>query len=182
MDTTTWTCPKNPFGHDWNGGTTCRSCDATRTASEALASLLAGREGWDETRAAALVDQHRAQVLHEAKDLSEEIARRLFSSTREVAQQRSAGARTVSWELDLLAKGISELADEAADFFQPGHTYKHEAWTFRCDAITTHPDTGERTVLGWFRFRNDSWRPLSCGEAEWAEGVWTDITGTENQR
>lgn len=67
MDTTTWTCPNNPFSHDWNGGTTCRSCTATRTAGQAITSLLAGPEGWDTTRAAALVDQHRAEVLAEAK-------------------------------------------------------------------------------------------------------------------
>jgi len=135
MDTTNWVCPNMPFGHDWNGGLSCRGCDATRTAADAITSLLAGPEGWDQSRAAALVSQHRLQV-------------------------------------------ISENSPQPPnDFFQPGHTYKHEAWTFRCDAITTHPDTGERAVLGWFHFRNDTWRPLSCGEAEWAEGLWVDITG-----
>lgn len=67
MDTTTWVCPNQPFAHDWAGGLTCRLCGATRTASEAIVSLLAGPEGWDETRAAALVDQHRTEVLAEAK-------------------------------------------------------------------------------------------------------------------
>jgi hypothetical protein len=134
MNDATWACPNNPFSHDWNGGLKCRGCDAERTAGEAITSLLAGWEGWNQKRAAALVAQHRSEVLGEAT---------------------------------------------GADFFQPGHTYKHEAWTFRCDAITTHPDTGERTVLGWFRFRNDTWRSLSCGEAEWAEGIWADITGVE---
>lgn len=70
----------------------------------------------------------------------------------------------------------SRATDATPDFFQPGHVYKHAAWTFRCDTVTTHPDTNERTVLGWFRFMNDTWRPLSCSEAEWAEGTWTDIT------
>lgn len=134
MDTTTWICPNKPFAHDWNGGLSC-GCGATRTAADAITSLLAGWEGWDQSRAAALVEQHRTEVLRD--------------NTPE------------------------PMPD---DFFQPGHTYKHEAWTFRCDTITTHPETGERTVLGWFRFRNDTWRSLSCGEAEWAEGVWTDIT------
>lgn len=78
---------------------------------------------------------------------------------------------------DLRAAGWAPRDEPpTTDFFQVGHAYKHASWTFRVDAITSHPDTGERTVLGWFRFLNDSWRPLSCGEAEWAEGVWTDIT------
>ncbi|MFF7795608.1 hypothetical protein [Streptomyces sp. NPDC007991] len=65
---TTWTCPNNPFHHDWNGSLACRSCDATRTAAEAITSLLAGWEGWDHTRATALVDQHRAETLGHRPD------------------------------------------------------------------------------------------------------------------
>lgn len=65
IDTTSWACPNNPFSHDWNGGLKCRGCDAERTAAEAITSLLAGWEGWDETRAAALVAQHRVQTLSE---------------------------------------------------------------------------------------------------------------------
>ena len=65
MDTTNWVCPNMPFGHDWNGGLSCRGCDATRTAADAITSLLAGPEGWDQSRAAALVSQHRLQVISE---------------------------------------------------------------------------------------------------------------------
>lgn len=61
-DDTTWICPSRPFGHDWNGGLHCRGCDATRTAREALESLLAGQRGWDNTRAAALVELHALEV------------------------------------------------------------------------------------------------------------------------
>ncbi|MEU3899765.1 hypothetical protein [Streptomyces sp. NPDC045251] len=66
-------------------------------------------------------------------------------------------------------------ADCAADFFQPGHTYRHSAWSFRCDAVTTHPDTGERTALGWFRFRQQRWRPFTAGAGHWRDR-WRDIT------
>jgi hypothetical protein len=65
MNDTGWVCPNNPFSHDWNGGLKCRGCDAERTASDAIISLLAGHEAWDSTRAAALVAQHRTQVLAE---------------------------------------------------------------------------------------------------------------------
>ncbi|HEY3479740.1 MAG TPA: hypothetical protein VGL02_12660 [Streptomyces sp.] len=63
-DTSTWTCPNQPFAHDWKGGLTC-PCGATRTAADAIVSLLAGQQGWDTQRAQALVEQHRAQVLAE---------------------------------------------------------------------------------------------------------------------
>lgn len=62
-----WVCPNNPFSHDWNGGLSCRGCNAERTAAEAITSLLAGWEGWDERRAADLVEQHRLQALSDDK-------------------------------------------------------------------------------------------------------------------
>ncbi|MEV5449981.1 hypothetical protein [Streptomyces sp. NPDC052535] len=66
-------------------------------------------------------------------------------------------------------------ADCAADFFQPGHTYRHSAWSFRCDALTTHPDTGERVALGWFRFSDQPCRPFTADGGHWRDG-WRDIT------
>ncbi|MFD4343432.1 hypothetical protein ACFWQ6_00870 [Streptomyces coelicoflavus] len=65
--------------------------------------------------------------------------------------------------------------DCAADFFQPGHTYRHSAWSFRCDALTTHPDTGERVALGWFWFLEQRCRPFTAGAGHWRDG-WRDIT------
>lgn len=62
--------------------------------------------------------------------------------------------------------------EHAPDFFQPGHTYAYAAWKFRCDTVTTHPGTGERTALGWFRTSRGAWRPFSASQREWAEGVW----------
>jgi hypothetical protein len=63
----------------------------------------------------------------------------------------------------------------ATDFFHPGHTYQHSAWQFRCDAVTTHPDSGERTALGWFRYRAGEWGCFSATEPEWADG-WINLT------
>lgn len=199
MNDSTWVCPNQPFAHDWRGGLTCRLCGATRTAADAITSLLAGFEGWDESRAAALVDQHRTEVLHDNE--TEPIPARwdrtvihphhpngdtdgdtIVCLLADDGTRRPIGLFLDDEHRDALGlQLVDPNGDDTApaDFFQPGHTYKHAAWTFRADAITNHAETGERTVLGWFRFLNDTWRPLSCGEAEWAEGVWTDITSTE---
>lgn len=61
-DKTAWICPNSPFGHDWNGGLHCRLCGTARTAQEALESLLASQPGWDDTRAAALVELHALEA------------------------------------------------------------------------------------------------------------------------
>lgn len=58
----------------------------------------------------------------------------------------------------------------AADFFQPGHTYADTShstdWKFRVDTVTTHPEDGERTALGWRHFRG-TWEPYAYGEDDW---------------
>jgi hypothetical protein len=55
----------------------------------------------------------------------------------------------------------------APGFFRPGVTYTEPDgstdWAFRCDAITTHPEDGERTALGWRRFRGE-WAECAYGE------------------
>ena len=72
---------------------------------------------------------------------------------------------------------LRRMADDAghvypADFFQPGRTYTYGWWQFRCDAVTTHPGTGDRTALGWFRTSGGQWRPFNSTEDEWAEDGW----------
>jgi hypothetical protein len=64
----------------------------------------------------------------------------------------------------------AETAPVDADFYQPGHTYtdvdsKYD-WKFRCDVVTTHPEDGERTALGW-RFFNGVWSECAYGEDDW---------------
>lgn len=57
-----------------------------------------------------------------------------------------------------------------SDFFQPGYTYTdvdpQYDWKFRCDLVTTHPEDGERTALGW-RFFNGVWNECAYGEDDW---------------
>lgn len=60
------------------------------------------------------------------------------------------------------------------DFYQAGHTYTAAenplyAWRFRCDTVTTHPEDGERTALGW-RYFNGQWDAIAYGEDDWDLG------------
>lgn len=67
--------------------------------------------------------------------------------------------------------GVADGAVPAApDFFQPGHTYTHTAdgtdWKFRVDTVTTHPEDGERTALGWRHFQG-TWDAYAYGEDDY---------------
>jgi hypothetical protein len=65
------------------------------------------------------------------------------------------------------------------DFYRPGHTYTGKyGWKFRCDVITTHPEDGERTALGW-RFFNGSWEAYAYGEDDWGVHNHPDDAGTD---
>ncbi|WP_055590409.1 hypothetical protein [Peterkaempfera griseoplana] len=67
---------------------------------------------------------------------------------------------------------------QPADFYQPGRTYSGPyGWRFRADTITTHPQDGERTALGW-RYWADEWEPYACGEADWEIGQFASWTGS----
>ena len=90
----------------------------------------------------------RAAVLREAEAKAREVVARLWDDgTTQTAMDRAGGARAVEWEIGLMASGINE---SAPDFFQPGHSYTHrDGSTFRCVAVTTHPDGGERVAIGW---------------------------------
>lgn len=56
------------------------------------------------------------------------------------------------------------------DFFEPGHTYSHvddgTDWRFRCDTVTTHPEDGGRTALGW-KFFKGVWSECAYGVDDW---------------
>jgi hypothetical protein len=68
---------------------------------------------------------------------------------------------------DAEEKATAPAATATPDFFQPGHTYSDPSadndWKFRVDAITTHPEDGERTALGWRHFRGE-WTEQAYGE------------------
>lgn len=80
----------------------------------------------------------------------------------------------------------SREADATLDFFEPGHTYTEPGdvtdWRFRCDSITTHPGTEERTALGWRHFQGE-WEPYAYGADDFeihqiADAIGADTTTT----
>jgi hypothetical protein len=63
-----------------------------------------------------------------------------------------------------------------ADFFEPSHTYRwHDIWTFQCVAIDTHPETGARTAVGWWRTGDGPWQVHEYTDVHWSVH-WADVT------
>jgi hypothetical protein len=87
-----------------------------------------------------------------------------------LASQISRGA--VRPNNTLLPAGIKP------EFFEPGRTYLYARmqWKFRCDAVTTHPDTGKRVALGYSGFGPSDWQTSDLSEGVWADGDWTEVT------
>ncbi|MGW3428940.1 hypothetical protein ACWDHW_13430 [Streptomyces melanosporofaciens] len=143
---------------------------------------LSPNAGWalldelDQTRAG------RAEVLAEAK---REVVVWLGKKAREYRSTGSAQHALQADAIEVMASKVDRGAvrcflDEAgkvspagaeitqpADFFQPGHTYSDDehGWKFRVDTVTTHPETGERTALGWRYWTG--WEPYAYGEDDW---------------
>jgi hypothetical protein len=185
-------CPINPPGHDWEAGLACRWCDATRTPSEAVLSGLASVRGWSREAARTVRDAYRTEVLNEAAEAIDvkqdeyeaEELKRFGHLDHETVLQRDA-VRESAALLRQMAAGeeatpTAATATPEPDFFEPGRTYTEPGditdWRFRCDAITTHPGTGERTALGWKHFRGE-WSECSYDEDEWEIHQIADAIG-----
>jgi hypothetical protein len=126
------------------------------------------------------LDAYRAEVLAEAELLPKaDVVAWLAKKARE---------DTPVW---LLASKVERGAIRAnnlrmlpADFFEPGHTYvAGERFRFRCDAVTSHPDTGEIRAIGWHgKLRTADgewiWVPNERTRDDWDGGFggWTDVT------
>lgn len=120
---------------------------------------------------AHLLDAYRAEVLAERDAMT---VAWLVKKAREF---RAMGGKMRAAQADAVAAMASKIERGAvrpdnlrmlpADFFEPGHTYTHvddgTDWKFRVDHITTHPEDGERTALGWRHFRGE-WEPYAYGE------------------
>jgi hypothetical protein len=129
------------------------------------------------------VADHRAEVLAEAADFIDSsgadfpvavrngvewAVRTLRRMAEEPANGKDAATQAPA--------GESTQPAPAPDFFQPGHTYLYHRWRFRCDVVTTHPQSGERQALGWFSSLDGSWAPYTGTQGEWAEGSWVEDT------
>lgn len=77
-------------------------------------------------------------------------------------------------------KATAPAATATPDFFEVGRTYTEPGdttdWQFRCDAITTHPGTGERTALGW-KHSHGQWTECAYPENEWEIHQIADALG-----
>ncbi|MFF8406937.1 hypothetical protein ACF06P_35580 [Streptomyces sp. NPDC015684] len=131
----------------------------------------------------------RLAVLREAVSIAESLRQfdPAFGARKAAQISENVGVLRVAEELRRRADDLAQGKDTSVggqppagestpDFFQPGRTYAYAAWRFRCDAVNTHPGTGVRTALGWFRTSRGTWEPFSSGEPEWQDGVW-EATG-----
>lgn len=177
-------CPINPPGHDWQNGLSCLWCKATRTPHDAIVSGLASRRGGTEDAAHALLAAYRAETVAER---DAEIVRWLVKKAREFharsrKQERAQG--------DTCASLASQIARGAvrpnnmdmlpnAGFFEVDRTYTSDTWTFRCEAVSPSPGTGERRALGWMykpAHGVHGWYPTALDPDDWEHGGWTDVT------
>lgn len=125
-----------------------------------------------------LLDAYRAEVLAEGELLPKaDVVAWLVKKARE---ERAGGTRDDKVRADVIGVLASKVERGAvrpdnlrmlpADFFEPGHTYTDTSskydWQFRCDTVTTHPEDGERTALGW-RFFRGQWTEYAYGEDDW---------------
>jgi hypothetical protein len=117
----------------------------------------------DATEAYRLAHAYRDEVL--AKDAAER-DRLAAAVDYALGWSDSATQQLRDGMEEILAAAPSE-AQPAPDFYQVGHTYTDPNadydWKFRVDAITTHPENGERTALGWRHFRGE-WAEMAYGE------------------
>ena len=128
--------------------------------------IQAGAEEGDLPTFAAAVDAYRAEVLNEGADVANQVSR------ADAEAGNPAGARAaqaVEVKLRRLAGRATKQRRSGVDpdFFEPGRTYTEPDgstdWAFRVDTITTHPEDGERTALGWRHFRGE-WTECAYGE------------------
>jgi hypothetical protein len=114
-------------------------------AASIAATFLGRFPDWDAMKAAGIIGPHT-------------MARAIGNELRRMADAGQVGTVTAP----------SGETTQPASFFQAGHTYGDAEydWKFRCDTVTTHPENGERTALGW-RFFNGEWEPYAYHEDDW---------------
>ncbi|MFD3310103.1 hypothetical protein [Streptomyces sp. NPDC058694] len=96
----------------------------------------------------------------------------------------SCAAREYAKELRRKAeeKDTATGGESTPDFFEVGRTYTEPGdttdWKFRVDRVTTHPEDGERTALGWRHFHGE-WEPYAYGEDDFEVHQVADAIGQE---
>jgi hypothetical protein len=94
----------------------------------------------------AALDAYRDEVLAEADLLPKaDVVAWLTKKARE-----NTPVGELASKVDRGAVRPDNLRMLPATFFEPGHAYTHrDGSTFRCVAVTNHPDSGKRVALGW---------------------------------
>jgi hypothetical protein len=165
-----------------DGPSACPTGDERDEGLRALIAKLAARVAEQETYVARYqtawrMARTRALSTGSAADRYVERARELQQALEDTlaamlgAQVERNAALTRVTELEAEKDTREGESTLAVDFFQPGCTYVNAehpqyGWRFRCDAITTHPEDGELTALGW-RFFNGDWEPYGYGKDDW---------------
>lgn len=127
------------------------------------------REGYSEQRQ-KMLDAAYAEVRAERDT---QFVAWLLKKAREYptspARQENA-ADAIARLASKVARGAVRPNNLRTDFYQPGHTYTHiddgTDWQFRVDTVTTRPENGERTALGWRHFKGE-WEPFAYGEDDY---------------
>ncbi|MFE7626054.1 hypothetical protein [Streptomyces sp. NPDC057509] len=130
----------------------------------------------DTDQARTLVDLHHAEVTAEQNagpvhELTPDEQQFLRFALELAADQMAVHGDEFDAADDAALESLRRLTGEvtpAPDFYQPGYTYSDTdpEWRFRCDSVTTHPEDGERTALGWRFFRGE-WDAIAYGEDDW---------------
>lgn len=112
------------------------------------------------------LDAYRAEVLAEADLLPKaDVVAWLVKKAREGTPIEQLASKA-----DRGAIRPDNLRMLPATFFEPGRTYSEPDgstdWQFRCETVTTHPATGQRTAIGWRHFRGE-WEICAHDEGDW---------------
>ncbi|WP_031039781.1 hypothetical protein [Streptomyces sp. NRRL F-5650] len=107
-----------------------------------------------------------AQLL-QSPETAAELARLRADQAANDREYEAATSRIAELEQQTKPQELRDVTKP--DFYQPGHTYGTSGlsdWKFRVDHITTRPDDGERTALGWRHFQG-VWEPYAYGEDDY---------------
>ncbi|MFJ8146618.1 hypothetical protein ACIQ6R_16325 [Streptomyces sp. NPDC096048] len=139
-------------------------------------SVPSGTDEEAKARTNQLLDELAAEVMAERDT---QFVAWLLKKSREYptdpARQEKA-ADVIARLASKVARGAVRPNNLRTDFFQPGQTYTSGTWTFRCEAISPSPTTGERRALGWtdtpvYDVRH--WHPTALDPDDWTHGGWT---------
>lgn len=143
-----------------------------------LAGLRQADETFGDLTPEQLVDDYRSEVLAEVIAWLVKKAREFHASRRKAEREQGDMCAVLASKIARGAvRANNVLMLPQAGFFEVDRTYEYEALRilFRCDAVSTHPVSGELSAVGWVRYHGGGWSSGDYSPAEYADG-WTDVT------